>query len=228
MAGNHVSVPIITELRRHLFTDVHAMVATGMELTAGRRVDRTGNIPAQNDALVRSIGIGNGNSGKERFRIRMHGPLEDIIRLRVLHEAAQIHDSYLIGNVLHHGKIVRNKDVRQFHLLLKIFQKVNDLCLNGHIERRNRLIAHNKLRLQRKSGCNADTLTLSAGKLMGITFKLVGRKSAFLHDIQYIRLALALGYEFMLSHRLPDDFSDRHTGRKTGIRILENDLHLRT
>ena len=54
----------------------------------------------------------------------------------------------MIRNVSHYTQIMGNKHIGEIHLALKIHQQIQDLRLNRNIERRNRFIAHNKLRIQ--------------------------------------------------------------------------------
>ena len=72
---------------------------------------------------------------------------ENILRGSVLHKVSQIHNANRIGNMLHHTQIVGNKQVSQLILLLQIFQKIDDLCLNGHIQSRHGLVADHELRI---------------------------------------------------------------------------------
>ncbi len=72
---------------------------------------------------------------------------ENILRGSVLHKVSQIHNAHRIGNMLHHTQIVGDKQVGQLILLLQVLQKVNDLCLNGHIQSRHRLVADHELRI---------------------------------------------------------------------------------
>ena len=58
--------------------------------------------------------------------------------------------------------------------MTQIIQQIDNLRLNGNIQRRNRLVADDKFRSYRKRSRNADTLSLSAGKLMGITVCVFG------------------------------------------------------
>ena len=44
-------------------------------------------------------------------------------------------------------EIMRNKDIGQAQIALQLFEKVQDLRLNRHIQRRNRLVADDQLRL---------------------------------------------------------------------------------
>ena len=52
--------------------------------------------------------------------------------------------------------------------MLQILKHIDDLRLNRNIECRNRFIAYNEFRIHGKRTGNADTLTLTAGKLVRI------------------------------------------------------------
>ena len=77
----------------------------------------------------------------------MHGIIEKVFFLAELHHAAEIHDSYLVGNMLYDGKVVRYEYVSQVILLLQVFEKVYDLRLNGHVQSGNGLVADYKFGL---------------------------------------------------------------------------------
>ena len=55
----------------------------------------------------------------------------------------KIHNSDTVGNVFHHGQVMGNKQISQSHLSLQFDQKIDDLCLNRNIQRRDWLITHN-------------------------------------------------------------------------------------
>ena len=62
-----------------------------------------------------------------------------------------------------------NEQISDPQLFLQILKSVDDLCLDGNIQRGNRLIADDKPGADRQRAGNTDALPLSAGKLMGIT-----------------------------------------------------------
>ncbi len=53
--------------------------------------------------------------------------------------------------------------------MAQILQQIDDLRLNGNVERRYRLIGQHELRTQGNRSRDADTLPLSAGKFVRIT-----------------------------------------------------------
>ena len=63
---------------------------------------------------------------------------------------------------------MRNEEVSQPKLVLQILQQVHHLCLYRDIERRDRLVTDDHLRLQRQRAGDADPLALTAGELVRI------------------------------------------------------------
>ena len=63
-------------------------------------------------------------------------------------------------------------------LLLQIVQQVDDLRLNGHVQRGNRLVADDELGVERQGACDADALALSAGELVRIAVAVIGLQAA--------------------------------------------------
>ena len=86
--------------------------------------------------------------------------------------------------MLHHGKVVCNKQVSQPTLSLKLLQKVDNLCLDGNVQSRNGLIAYNKIRIYCKCTCNTNTLALSTGKLMRETICMLCLKTNGFQKLQ--------------------------------------------
>ena len=121
-----------------------------------------------------------------------------------------------------------DKQICQIVFLLEIFQKIDNLCLNGDIQCGNRLIADDKVRIQGNRPCNTDPLPLSAGKFMRIAVLLVIKQAAAFHNPGYIGIQLVVRNQMVFPYRLADDLTDRKPGRKTGIGILENNLNFWT
>ncbi len=52
-----------------------------------------------------------------------------------------------LGDMLDHRQVVRNEHIGESPFLLQVLQQVQDLGLNGHIQRGHRLVADDKLRV---------------------------------------------------------------------------------
>ena len=59
-----------------------------------------------------------------------------------------------------------DKQIGQPQSFLKLFQHIDDLCLDRYIQCRDRLITDNKLRLHGQCPGYSDTLSLPSRKLM--------------------------------------------------------------
>ena len=134
---------------------------------------------------------------------------EDILGRSGLHKAAKIHDTDRIGDVLYDGEVMRDEEIRQIPLLLQGLQQVDDLCLHGYVQRRYRLVADYKLRIQGQCTRDADTLTLSAGELMRVAILVIALQSAVIHNLCNIILILVFRYQIVLLYCLADG-----TGRR--------------
>ena len=79
---------------------------------------------------------------------------------------------------------MRDEDVREVELLLERAQQVEDLCLNRNIQRGDRLVADDQLRVQRESAGDADALPLAARELVRIAARVLGAQA---DDLQELR-----------------------------------------
>lgn len=86
---------------------------------------------------------------------------KNVVGLAVLHQIAQVHNADSVGDMLDDGQIVRDEKIRQVALFLQGFQQVDDLRLNGDVQRGDRLIADDELGVQGQRTGNADTLALA-------------------------------------------------------------------
>jgi len=61
--------------------------------------------------------------------------IEELVRVRDLNQFTEIHNTDSVREVFDNGQVMRNKHDRESHALTEIIQQVDDLRLNGHIER---------------------------------------------------------------------------------------------
>ena len=145
-----------------------------------------------------------------------------------LHNLPQVHDHDAVGHILHHRKVVGNKQVGQPHLLLHILQHIHNLRLDGNIQSGNRLVTNDKLRFYRQSPGNPHTLLLAAGKLMGITVGMLCIKPYPAQQLfNHIGSVLLTGRQFMNIYSFAYNLSYSHTGIQGCGRILKNKIFRR-
>ena len=111
----------------------------------------------------------------------------------------------------HNGEIMGDEKICKPHIALHIFKHIDDLALNAHIKRGNRLVTDDKLGLDCKRTGYADTLLLAAGEFMRIAVGMLGiepylRKQGLYH---FRAFSLIVGYSVNVN-RLSDYLSDRH------------------
>jgi hypothetical protein len=85
-----------------------------------------------------------------------------------LDDLAEVHDGDVVGDMLHHGKVVGDEDVGEAEPLLEVAQQVENLRADRNVERRDRFVAYDQLRLDRDGPCNGDALALATGKFVRI------------------------------------------------------------
>ena len=100
--------------------------AARVETAAGRRIQRRRRIASENDALtgLLDIGIGNRHGRQQRLRVRMVRLAVERLPVRDLDHLTQIHNGNAIGDVLHDGQVVGDKQIRRAKLVLELLEQV--------------------------------------------------------------------------------------------------------
>ena len=92
------------------------------ELAARRRVDGAGDLALQTDTgrlpLDLDLRVRNGDGGQQRLGIGVEGVAVQLSGAGDLHDVAQVHHPYAVGDVLDHGQVVGDKQIGQAHILL--------------------------------------------------------------------------------------------------------------
>ena len=128
---------------------------------------------------------------------------EQLLRRRLLDRLPQIHDHDLVGDMIDHRQIMRDKYICQPQLLLELSEEVEYLRLYGYVQRRYRLVAHDELGLYSQRTRYAYPLPSSAVQLVRIAVDQSLRQSYGLHELQDAPLHLLGGLVLGLHpHRL--------------------------
>ena len=101
--------------------------------------------------------------------MRAVGREEQACCIRHFDDAAEIHDRGAAADVLDEPKIVSDEEIGQAQFLLQVDEKVHDLCLDGDIERRHRLVGDDQRRVERERAGDTDALPLSTAEFVRIS-----------------------------------------------------------
>src|SRR5690554_2601136 len=143
-----------------------------------------------------------------------------------LHDLAQIHDSDTVRDMFDHRQVARNEQVRQTELTLQVDQQVENLALNGNVQRRHRLVAYNQLRVQRNRAGDADTLTLATGKLERITGHRARWQTDQIQQLQHPPLTSRRVADALHNEWLFDDSAYGMSGVQGLHGVLEDHLNI--
>ena len=226
-AGHEVTVaPVIHQLRVVHPAAVLRVQATRVEPAPRRRVDRAGHVPRQDNALPPQPRMRDGHRREQCFGVRVLRIGEQLIGHRDLDDPAQVHDRDPVADVLDHRQVVGDEQVGQPELLLQLFQQVEHLRLDGHVQRGDGFIANDQLGVDCQCPGDADALPLPSGKLVRIAIHMVRRETDDLEQLLHPPyLLLAVGQVVDLQW-LPDDVTHGHARVQRRVGILEDDLHV--
>ena len=177
MAGHEMPVAALLQFGRAFPAARLGDRAAGVKMTAARRVHRARHVALQADPLALHLRVRHRHGGEQRLGIGMLRIAVELARVGQLDDAAEIHHRHAVGNVLHHGEIVGDEQIGQVELGLQILQQVDHLRLDRHVERGNRLVAHDELRLHRERARDHDALALAAGEFVRVAAHVLGLQS---------------------------------------------------
>ena len=73
-----------------------------------------------------------------------------------------LHHDHVVGDLTHHGEIVRDEQVGEPLLGLQVVEQMQHLILHEHIQGGDGLIADNDVGVERHGSCDGDALALTA------------------------------------------------------------------
>ena len=118
-----------------------------------------------------------------------------------------------------------DEQVSNITLLLELLQQVQDLCTDGNVQCGDGLVGNDQLRLHDHGTGQADSLTLTAGELVGVTGQMLGQQTDFLdHALDLLDTVLLILEELEVVQALGDDVVDGSTLVQGSGGILEDHL----
>ena len=94
-------------------------------------------------------------------RLAQHG-----VGRALFHHAAGVQHADVVADARHHAEVVRDVEHRQAAVAPQLLQQVEDLRLDGHVERGGRLVQHQQLGRARERGGDERALLHAAGELV--------------------------------------------------------------
>ena len=91
----------------------------------------------------------------------MQRVIEQLVAIRQLDDAAEIHHGYALTEMPHHREIVGDEQVSEAEALAQILEQVDDLRLDRHVERGHGLVADDEFGLERERARDPDPLALA-------------------------------------------------------------------
>ena len=197
-----------------------------MKAAPFRQIHRARQITFQQYAFFFAVQFREWDGRHQGFRIRMFGMCVQFFCIGYLDDFPQIHDCNPVGDVFNNRKVMGNEKIGQSESGLQILEQVDNLGLNGHIKRGNRLVADNNFWIDCKSPCDPYTLALPPGKLMRIAVEIVSAQTDNIEQFIYFLFRFLPGNNFMDCQRLVEHLADHHSGVQGAERVLEDHLYL--
>src|SRR6185437_1765093 len=227
VAGRQVPPAVVHQRRLDVLADVRHIAAPGMEAAAGRRIDRARHVALEDDPLppLAQIRIGYRHRGEKGLAVGMDRPAVEILGRREFHELAEIHHGDAVAHVPNDPEIVGDEDVGQLELPLEIVQEVQHLGLDRDVERRDRFVSHDQLRVQGERPGDPDPLALPTRELVREPVVVLRGEADRLEQLLHARSTLRL-LDAVDLERGADDRADALARVQARVRVLEDHLHL--
>jgi hypothetical protein len=212
------------QLRLFLAAPRACHMTAGPEATAGGRMERARHVADQFGRFAVIATADDRGRGKQPARVGMQQRLAQRPGGASLDNLAEIHHGDAVRYPFDQGQVVRDKQIGDAGSPLNILQQVDDLRLDRNIERRDRLVEYQDLRLDRERARDTGALALAAGQLVRIAIEVVARQADTFEQFgdlaaPFIRLA-----DSMETKRIRNRLLDRPARVQTGVRVLEHDL----
>ena len=109
---------------------------------------------------------------------------EQSVRIALLDDAAEIHHRDLVAHLPDHAQVVADEEIGEPEPLLQGEQQVHHLRLDRDVERRDRLVAHQELRIEDQRARQHDALALAARQLVRKALEVMRREPDRIHHRQ--------------------------------------------
>ena len=153
----------------------------------------SGVVSEQNLVLFQ-LRIGNGDSGNQATGVRMQGVVKQFLRICYFHDIALVDNTDTIGDKADNRQVMGDEEIGNITFLLELLHQIQDLGTDGNVQCGNRLVSNNQLGLHNHCTGNTDSLTLTAGELVGVTGQMLGQQANIIDD--FLDLSNAVSFVF--------------------------------
>ena len=124
------------------------------------------------------------------------------------------------------GEVMRDEEVREVEIVLERIEQVDDLRLDGHVERGHRLVRDDEVRRHGERAGDANALALASRELVRIPGRRVLGQPDPAQEAPDRRRVRPAAHALMNAQRLADDSADAVSRIQGRERVLEHHLHL--
>jgi hypothetical protein len=107
----------------------------------------------------------------------MLGVLEHLLGGPALDDLAEVHHVHPVTDLPDDAHVVADQQHRQVELLLEVLHQREDLRLDGDVQRRDGLVGHDEIGVDRQRPRQGDPLFLPPGELVGVAVGVLGREA---------------------------------------------------
>ncbi|MNC25182.1 hypothetical protein D3C75_732590 [compost metagenome] len=153
---------------------------------------------------------------------------KNIPHRRFFHNASGVHHGNRIRHFGNNAQIMGDQHDSRSHFPVQLVQEVENLGLDGHIQRGCRLIGNQHPRLAQYCHGNHNPLAHAAGQLKGILLQArLGRRNAhYPENLQHLRLRFLAGSLLMDSDYLTELVPDSKKRIQADHRLLKDHGYL--
>ncbi|MNK98933.1 hypothetical protein D3C87_1193120 [compost metagenome] len=113
--------------------------------------------------------------GQQRARVRMLGRVEDLVDAALFDLLAAQHHHHVVGHLRHHAHVMRDEDDGRAQVALQFADGVQDLRLDGDVQRSGGLVRDQQARLARQRHRDHHALAHAARQLVRIAVQQLRR-----------------------------------------------------
>ena len=210
--------------RRHLLALVDGEATARAEPAALRRRQQIGRRSVDGGELGAAAAVEPRHGRQQAARIGMQRAAEHGLRGAALHQARGIHDVHAVGVARDDAEVVRDDDDRDAEPPRQVLHQLEDLRLDGHVQRRGRLVGDQELGVAGQTDGDHHPLAHATRQLM----RILRQPARGVGDADQGQQLDGAGARLRLAHlevdeqRLHDLQADAQHGVERGHRLLED------